>query len=241
MRNLLSIPLTIIAGSASAGGLGQIIEESPRPIARPVLSWAGAYAGVSAGSQRVEQSSTSTEEIRENCEPLAETGHWIHKCVAPSQYTADLPRGHWRYCTDDPYCVIGKAEGGDLIWLNEPFSYVTDTITTITESEDRTGAFGAFAGTRRDIGGGWLIGAEVNVTHSDALTLGTVEGTLSYDMGALLPHIDAGFAHDGDEGAFTYSAGVDMRIGRYGFAGLEYMAVPDLRVDAVAIRAGVQW
>jgi len=96
----------------------------------------------------------------------------------------------------------------------------TDPVVA-TPSVNWTGAYiggelgdatqGAYAGYRVDFGtvvGGAEVGYNWGTVDST-----TVEGTLGYDMGAILPYISGGYewANNATEG-FIYGAGIDYRV-----------------------------
>lgn len=225
MKHTITLMIAMLPLTAVAGGLAPPLDESPRLEPRPVAAsnWAGAYGGLAAGRQRREQTRTTLMDVTGRCKPLAETGHYSNKCVAEPQYTVDLRRMGWRACddSDNPQCVIGSHGDNDLIWLNEPFTYVTDTFTDIQNFTSDGGSAGAFGGVRYEVGAGFLIGGEVTAMRADGGDLAMAELTASYDLGTLLPHIDAGFATDGALSGPVVSVGVDMALGGNWFAGVE--------------------
>lgn len=202
-RTLTLIAFTLAAHGAMAGGLAPPLDESPRPIARstPGTSpWADPYAALIIGNHETESDVTTSEDI-------VSTGE---VCVEKQR-----PIKMLRYFINKPQPEPEPEFECETITTTETATS-TDTVSTSDMS------YGFVAGSRVDVGNGFLLGGELTaMTTEDDSRFAMAEATLSYDFGDALAHIDLGFGTDGDHSGLAGSIGADFALGNDWFAGAE--------------------
>ena len=259
MRHI--IPALLASASvASAGGYVAPITDAP-PVARPAAAkthegWGGFYAGLSYGSQRT-KSTRATYEDRELTETRRETRPYtkadLHRdlsqtgCGDPDQaYAISYPGfAYQTTCanllanTPDAGWATATVDGAPPVIVREWTETTgTETVQTGTEtirSSDSTA--GVFAGYRRQLVGGTVIGLEASYARVGGEDSTRLMAQAGYSFGRVLPYLTAGY--DLAQDAPVYGAGIDLALTRRLLGGLAYTKADD--ADRIEARLGWRW
>ncbi len=248
----LTTAALLLTTPAFAGGYVAPINAAP-PVARPAAAaynWTGAYAGLSYGTQRT-KSQRATYEDRELTETHRETRPYtkadLHRdlsasgCAVPDQVyaisypshsysttcanlLANTPDAGWATATVDGHPPVIVRE-----WTETTGAETVQTGTETIRSSDSTA--GVFAGYRRQLAAGAVIGVEASYARVGGEDSTRLMAQGGYSLGRALPYLTAGY--DLAQDAPVYGAGIDVALTQRLLGGLAYTKADDAeRVEA---------
>ncbi len=253
---ILTTAALLLTSPAFAGGYVAPITDAP-PVARPAAAahnWTGAYAGLSYGTQRTKSTRASYED-RELTETHRETRPYtkadLHRdlsasgCADPDRvYAISYPGfAYQTTCanllahTPDAGWATATVDGAPPVivreWTETTGAETVQTGTETIRSSDSTA--GVFAGYRRQLAAGAVIGVEASYARVGGEDSTRLMAQGGYSLGRVLPYLTAGF--DLAQDAPVYGAGIDVALTRQLLGGLAYTKAD----DAERIEARLGW